>query len=182
MTPDDFRLLARSSASRWRALEFELQWFLPERPVRRLHAWLSRPGRMRIESADGEVLVDDHSPPGENFFYENYYWVALLDPQELAAGTDIEAVSEVEHAGRPACQAVLRPVEGYEPRCPCCPLLPSEVADPFGVLSVPRPPDFRYPDRFRARLDRRTGVCVFVEAIGGARAGVQHDLTILAVS
>ena len=182
MTPDEFREQARSSAARWRTVEFELRWFLPERPPRRLHAWLTRPGRLRIESETGEVLVDEHRSPDRDPFYENYYWVAMLDPQELATGTDLESVAEVEHAGRPAVEAVLRPVEGYAPRCPCCPLLPSEVVDPFAVLDVPRPAGFRFPDRFRVRLDRRTGMCVFIEAIGGTRAGVQHDLTILAAS
>jgi hypothetical protein len=205
---DRFRGLARSSPWRWRSLEFTLDWWLPERPFERVHAWLERPDGLRVESADGRVLLSGRpgrsvTPPpvldapqldGDGLvirrtwaqaaydpMYQNYYWVALLDPAELADGTDVAAVAEVHHHGRPAIEATVRPEAGYDARCTCCALLPCELADVYEGLA-PRPDGFSYPDRFVARVDVETGVCVYLEAIGGTRAGVQHDMTILAAA
>ena len=178
MSAERFRGLACSSPVRWRTLEFTLDWWLPEQPFRRLHAWLERPDRVRVESESGAVLADEAGR--SDLFFENYYWVAMLRPAELATGVAIDSVVPTEHAQRSAYEAVVRPIDGYQPRCSCCSLLPSDLIDPFEVLHVPRPDGFSFPDRFVARLDAQTGVCVYLEAIGGTRSGVQHDMTILA--
>jgi hypothetical protein len=113
--------------------------------------------------------------------YQDYRWVAMLDPVELAADVVVDGVTVVEHGGRPAWEAVVRTTPAYEPRCGCCPLLRSLEVDvrEYGprsehVLDV-------YPDAHRVRLDVGTGVCVSTEAIGGPEPGVLHDVRIEAV-
>jgi hypothetical protein len=125
--------------------------------------------------------------------YQDYFWVAMLDPVELADGRDFETgdvggpalvvddLVEVDHVGRTAWEAVVRPTEVYEPRCGCCPLLRTHRVDvlewgshPGGVLA-------EYPEAFRVRLDVGTGVCVGTEHIGGLTPGAGHELRIEAV-
>jgi hypothetical protein len=116
----------------------------------------------------------------------SYYEVAVLDPVELAdghddgPGTTIEDVRAVEHHGREAWEAVLRPTTTYDPRCPCCPLLECEPLD-GGFDPREEQPAFVYPDAHRVRLDVATGICVGNEQLGGTRSGAGHDLTIEAV-
>lgn len=52
---DDFRALARSSPWRWRALEFRRHGEDP------LHAWVRRPGELRVVDARGRVTVERES-------------------------------------------------------------------------------------------------------------------------
>jgi hypothetical protein len=117
----------------------------------------------------------------------NYYQVAVLDPVELADGHDggpgatIEAVRAVDHHGREAWEAILRPTAVYDPRCPCCPLLLSELIEDDGLGLRADDPGFVYPDAHRLRLDVGTGVCVANEQLGGSRAGTGHEITIEAV-
>jgi hypothetical protein len=117
----------------------------------------------------------------------NYYDVALLDPVELADGHDggpgatIDALREVDHHGRPAWEAVLRPTASYEPRCTCCALLLSEKMEKDGLSPRADNDSFVYPETHRVRLDVRTGVCVLIEQLGGTRTGSGHDITIEAV-
>lgn len=111
----------------------------------------------------------------------NYLWVAMLDPVELADGTDgpgtrLADLAEVAHHGRPAWEALAQPAAGYEPRCVCCSLLLCE--DSF---LGEKPPGFAMPDATRVRLDVETGVCVLSEQVGGSRAGQGHDVAIEAV-
>jgi hypothetical protein len=123
--------------------------------------------------------------------YQDYRWVAMLDPVELADGHDresgtvtravaLDAVTEVDHGGRPAWEAVVRTLPGYEPRCACCPLLHSRESDlleygPEGLCED-------YPEAYRVRLDVGTGVCVLSEELGGTPHGTAgHDLRIEAV-
>src|SRR5664279_1093872 len=58
--------------------------------------------------------------------YRDYFWVAMLDPVELAdgrspdgdatlSGTEIDAITVVDHAGRPAWEANLRPTPCSSP-------------------------------------------------------------------
>lgn len=128
----------------------------------------------------------DHDAP----MYVNYHWVAMLDPVELTdgqdpdtgewglAGTTIDDLYEVTHEGRPAWEAVLRPTSAYDPRCSCCALLPSAEVDAHDGW---RKRDGAYPDAFRVRLDRGTGICVLSEQLGGEYGGSGHRLAIEAV-
>jgi hypothetical protein len=121
--------------------------------------------------------------------YQDYFWVAMLDPVELAdggdwndrdAGTalDVDEVTEVDHFGRPAWEAVVRPTEAYEPRCGCCALLRTRRID---VLEYGAAMLADYPEAFRVRLDVGTGVCVQTQEIGGLSPGAGHEVRIEAV-
>jgi len=66
----------------------------------------------------------EHGDP----MWQNYTWTAMLDPDELSHDVDVDDVRSGELYGRDVWWARLRPVEGYEPRCGCCPLLWSEVS------------------------------------------------------
>ncbi|WP_141233673.1 hypothetical protein [Geodermatophilus saharensis] len=189
---DAFRALARSSPERWTTLRFTERrrrgWAWSE-PVR---AWLRRPDLLRVEDATGRVHVlrevgADHDP-----MWQDYRWVAELRPVELAdglapdtgelaAGTavEVDGLREVEHAGRPAWEALVVPTDRYEPRCGCCPLLRSRRVDELEWGGVPE--GVEYPSAHLVRLDVATGVCVWAEALDGTYAGGTHDLRIEAV-
>ena len=121
--------------------------------------------------------------------YQTYFWVAMLDPVELAegldpdtgarpAGTVVEDVGEVDHGGRPAWEAVVRTTPAYAPRCGCCALLPTRDGDQDDL--GPPVPLAGYPEAFRVRLDVGTGVCVLTRALDvPVRYG--HELRIEAV-
>ena len=117
----------------------------------------------------------------------SYYDVAVLDPVELADGGDggpgatVEHLRVVDHRGREAWEAVLSPMDAYDPRCACCALLLSEALEESGLGLRDEDPSFVYPDGHRVRLDVGTGVCVYNEQLGGTRAGYAHDITIEAV-
>jgi hypothetical protein len=124
--------------------------------------------------------------------FQDYAWVAMLDPVELAdgegdrAGTTLERLGTVEHHGRAAWEAVVRPTEAYAPRCSCCALLFSEkserlVADEGGPTVGAQEPEFVFADAHLVRLDVDTGVCVYSEQLGGDHSGWGHDVRIEAV-
>jgi hypothetical protein len=127
--------------------------------------------------------------------YRDYFWVAMLDPVELAdgqspdapgavlPGTEIDTVAPVEHAGRPAWEAIMRPAPAYDPRCPCCSLLRSREVDLAEAESGAGPTIVldEYPHSYRVRLDLATGVCVLTEPLGGTARGRGHELRIEAV-
>jgi hypothetical protein len=124
--------------------------------------------------------------------YQNYAWVAMLDPVELADGKDEETeqrvtplvvgeVTEVDHGGRPAWEAIVSTTPAYEPRCGCCPLLRSREVDLLEYGDDSERLLEQYPEAYRVRLDVGTGVCVSTEEIGGPTPGRGHDLRIEAV-
>ena len=163
--------------------------FPPTDQTRWTYPWpLEAAARAPGPRPDGLIGV---RPPHLSYdapMYRDYSWVAMLDPAELADGARgaaqpliVEAVREVDHGGRPAWEAVVRPTPSYEPRCGCCPLLRSREVDlaEYGpgadqVLA-------EYPEAFRVRLDVGTGVCVLTGEIGGLSPGAGHDLRIEAV-
>jgi hypothetical protein len=137
----------------------------------------------------GPVLRPDglvaHRPEGWAFehgdpMWENYLWTAMLDPDELSHDVDVEDVHAGELGGREIWSARLRAVEGYDPRCGCCPLLWSEVAarDEYGD----EPERLRtfaaqgYPEAHEVGLDVDTGVVVLLEPLGGGRT--DHGFTV----
>ena len=120
--------------------------------------------------------------------WQDYRWVAMLDPAELVDGTDGEHGTEllelrpVDHHGRPAWEALLRPTDAYEPRCSCCPLLWSpQSAAAEAAAGLPVPEGATYADAHLVRLDVETGVCVLTREVGGPRDGQGHDLRITEV-
>jgi hypothetical protein len=150
-------------------------------------------GAEPVRRPDGLIAARQ---PGFSYdapMYQDYRWVAMLDPVELADGRDhdtgeptwpalvVDDLTEVEHAGRPAWEAVVRTTPVYEPRCGCCPLLRTREIDLLEFADYPEYVLARYPDGYRVRLDVGTGVCVFTEEIGGLTPGRGHDLRIEAV-
>ena len=109
--------------------------------------------------------------------WQDYRFVAALDPYELADGVDVLELATVAHGGRPAWEALLRPTAGYEPRCSCCPLMRTRETDLMEGLE-PRP---GYAEAHRVRLDVGTGVCVSAREIGGPGDGTGHDLVLVEV-
>jgi hypothetical protein len=212
-TADDFRALARSSPWLWTTLRFTVRWSLEAHGTSAVRAWLRRPDRLRVETVDGALVQVVREPPRpalpvpelrpdglvarrppvyqhaiDDPMHENYYWVSVLDPGELAdgdaddgtgrPGLDVEDVAEVEHGGRPAWEALVRTTSRYEPRCGCCSLLRDRGID---ELEWGEPKLEAYPEAYRVRLDVGTGVCVRNEALGGSISGQGHDLRIEAV-
>ena len=123
--------------------------------------------------------------------YQSYSWVAMLDPLELAdgdadregPGVVVGEVSEGEHGGRPVWQAILSTTPAYEPRCSCCPLLPSADAaalDPIQATAGGAD-GYAHGTEFLVRLDVGTGVCVLIEQLDGTDLGRGHELRIEAV-
>jgi hypothetical protein len=214
---EDFRALARSSPWLFTTLRFTLRRGRPETAVR---AWLRRPDAVRVETLGGALLQVVHAPLGGtppapalradglvaeprpyldrdgDPMWENYVFVALLDPVELADGQDregdgsgpfappleMEAVREVAHGGRPTWEAVVATTDTYEPRCACCSLLHDRVIDRLEWDdAAERFADVVYPTASRVRLDVGTGVCVLTEALDGTWVGDGHEVLIEAV-
>jgi hypothetical protein len=110
----------------------------------------------------------EHSDP----MWENYTWTAMLDPEELAHHVDVDGVRAGGLHGREVWWARLRPVQGYDPRCGCCPLLWSEVAaraeygdDPERLARFSAE---GYPAAHDVALDVQTGIVVALEPIGSS--------------
>ncbi len=132
-----------------------------------------------LPSETDSWLVDWDDP-----FYENYQWIAMLNPLELTRSahdrsfattrTEVSEVAVVEHHGRPAWESVVRTTEQYDARCECCPLLSGHYdfdADHW----VPGPPA-------TVRLDVQTGICVYVgTTTDQPTGGFDIDVTILSV-
>jgi|tagenome__1003787_1003787.scaffolds.fasta_scaffold20903988_2 hypothetical protein len=134
----------------------------------------ARPGDLPVFRPDGLVAErpDDwylgHSDP----MWENYTWTAMLDPEELGHHVDLDDLRTGEVHGREVWWARLRPVEGYDPRCGCCPLLWSDVAARAEYGDDPkRMAGFSaqgYPTAHDVALDVQTGIVVVLEPIGAA--------------
>jgi hypothetical protein len=207
LTPsaDTFAALARSSPWRWSTMRFTVSW--PGDPWKSgaVRAWLRRPDVLRVEALDGGLLQVVREPPDvrravpvlrpdglvasrpapwasgtDAPMHQDYHWVAMLDPAELA-DVRVESLTEVAHHRRPAWEAVVSPTVSYEPRCGCCPLLRSRRIDLLEYEDRPEHVLAAYPEAFRVRLDVGTGVCVLTEEIGGLTPGKGHDLCIEAV-
>jgi hypothetical protein len=153
------------------------------------------PATVELPARRSDGLVAER-PDGMSYdapMFQDYRWVAMLDPVELADGRDpddglpvrpslvVDSVSAVEHAGRPTWEAVVRTTHVYTPRCGCCPLLRSEAADLLEYGDYPERVRSAYPEAYRVRLDVGTGVCVFTAEIGGLTPGQGHELRIEAV-
>ena len=111
-------------------------------------------------------------------YYSDYRFVAVLDPHELSQGVDVLEVRALEHGGRSAWEALLRPTDEYDPRCPCCPLLQSLECD----LSMDVEPQPSYADAHLVRLDVGTGVCVRTQEVGGPYDGLVHNLVVVSAT
>ncbi|MCZ4563932.1 hypothetical protein O4160_24115 [Rhodococcus sp. IEGM 1401] len=226
---EQFRRLAQSSPWLWESVEFEL---LPTRHTLSVHAWIRRPGNMRVEDANGKLvervgagipyagmgvqysngaprqlegrwpsdttptfdsdglvsalpsIADSWLVDYDDPFYENYQWIAMLNPIEVTRSghdhsstetvTELSEVRAVEHHGRPAWQATVVTTDRYDARCECCALLSGHY-DSETRHWVPGPP-------VTVRLDVQTGICVYVgPPVDQPTAEPDLDLTIIAV-
>ncbi|MBB5786307.1 hypothetical protein [Jiangella mangrovi] len=114
--------------------------------------------------------------------YENYLWVAMLDPVELSDGVDVLSVEQVVREGRDTLEATVRPTAAYDPRCTCCALLIGEVsAELLRAEGGPDPEDRAFADAFAVALDVETGICVELRELGGDDDGAGFDVRIEAV-
>lgn len=110
--------------------------------------------------------------------WQDYRFVAVLDPYELSDGVEVLELGAVEHGGRPTWEALLRPTSDYSPRCACCPLMRTRDTDLMeGLEPLPG-----YADAHRIRLDVGTGVCVQAREDGGPTDGTGHELVVVQAS
>lgn len=127
----------------------------------------TRPDGRREDERPGP-LVDEDDP-----MWQNYSWVAMLDPDELSHDVTITDVEEIEVRGRLTWAATMTPVEDYQPRCSCCALLWGEVA--AGQMTFPDPepgaPTPQLPTAHRVGIDRQTGVVTTLRPLGGDTTG-----------
>lgn len=112
--------------------------------------------------------------------WQNYRWVAMLDPVELSHGVEVREVHARERFGRLTWTATCRALpetregafDGYEPRCSCCPLLFGAVSQALefatGDHMAPSQEEVAgYPSAYWVSLDVQTGVVVDVEPQDG---------------
>ena len=113
----------------------------------------------------------------EDPMWQSYDWVAMLDPAELDRGVEVDDLRAGHRRRRPTWTARPRPVEGYEPRCGCCPLLLSDVSmrDEYGEDWAP-PADEPLPTTYDVSLDVATGVVVSLRPVDGVRAGSSFEV------
>lgn len=135
-------------------------WLLPPRLVTPVYDHIGLV-RRRPEAAYGEP------------FFEDPRFASMLDPVEFAGKApvsfdtpfanlvEITSISQVEHEGRRALEAVLSPNHTYRPTAPGSPLIGA------GSTAV--------------RVDWETGVCVSTLALDGPLAGSGHSVRILGV-
>jgi hypothetical protein len=157
---------------------------------------LDADGFLRTRPADSLMAQDP--------MWQDYLWVAMLDPHELAdgdpwrdvGGREVGEVPEVsppgtvlrdlaatERNGRPTWWAVVAPTESYDPRCTCCALLWGDVAQRL-LAGEGGPPVADDPDpttEWLVGLDLETGVVVSLEALDGAAAGDGFTVDIASV-
>ena len=135
-----------------------------------------RPDGLVAERPEGYAF--EHGDP----MWENYTWTAMLDPDELSHHVAVDDVRNDARSGREAWVARLRPEEGYEPRCGCCPLLWSEISVRGEYGREPeRLARFKaegYPHAYDVALDAQTGVVVALEPVGGPGLVEGFTLTI----
>ena len=134
-----------------------------------------------VARAEREFTVHYDAP-----MIQDYQFVALLDPVELADGAPSDAdaerayadgvsppipdgceltrVREEDRHGRRTWWATAVPTDAYCPRCSCCALLSGRVSSRLVALEsgAAAPPDAGGATSFLVGLDVDTGICVSV--------------------
>jgi hypothetical protein len=133
-----------------------------------------------VANRPSSVDVDYDDP-----MWQSFDWVAMLDPVELSTGTVLSDLAQSTRLGRSTWWAMARAVEGYAPRCSCCPLLWGEVSERLlhgeAGQTYAVPPGAAYPDAWLVGLDVQTGVVVSCEPVNGSRQDRGFTMEILAV-
>lgn len=117
----------------------------------------------------------------DELMWQDYRWVAMLDPLELASGVEMTDVRVADREGRETWWARMRAVQGYEPRCGCCPLLWSEVSDTDEHDAGGPEPVGPWPSAYDVGLDRATGVVVSVRSVDLPVEHAWFEVSILGV-
>lgn len=119
-----------------------------------------RPDGLVTDRPPGSFPWDTHEV--NDPMYDNYRWVAMLDPLELSEAVDLTDVRETTHHGRPVWAARAVPTQEYAPRCGCCALLWSEVSDrdEYGEEADLSGND--YPLAWEVVLDMATAIVVSI--------------------
>lgn len=151
--------------------------------------------------ADGFVVRRPLAWMAEDPMWQDYQFVALLDPVELADGEsvdpgdddadpppalDLHRTDATVRAGRETWWAEVTPRPEYVPRCGCCPLLFGRVSEDLearagGPRVLDREPDLVYATSYLVGLDVQTGICVHVEHLDGSHVGSGFSLDVLGV-
>ncbi len=144
--------------------------------------------------ADGFVVRRPADRVSDDPMWQDYQWVAMLDPVELADGSlrepgpvwsadaapppalDVHRLDAAVRHGRETWWAEVSPLEGYSPRCSCCPLLFGRVSEDIEMASGgptlrSRQADLAYATAYLVALDVETGICVHVEHLDGDHVG-----------
>jgi len=145
--------------------------------------------------ADGFVQRRPWFPgTSDDPMWQDYEFVALLDPVELADGfprdpapgwgpddvrppaLDVHRLDASVRRDRETWWAEVSPRTDYFPRCSCCPLLFGAVSESLeaaggGPTALERNPELVYASAYLVALDVQTGVCVHVEHLDGDHAG-----------
>ncbi len=160
----------------------------PDRRTLRAPVWWTDPTTPRPRRDRDGLVVEPmrwaDALPVDDAMWVNYRWVAMLNPRELADGQDgspalaIESLVAGVRKGRATLLATVRPLLGYDPRCGCCPLLPSCESEMAEGDPEPMGP---FADAHWVALDLATGVCVAAHQIGGPHDGAGFSVTIEAV-
>jgi hypothetical protein len=123
-----------------------------------------RPDGLVAERPSGPAI--DFDDP----MWQSYRWIAMLDPVELSHDVELTDLRAGQRGGRETWWARAVPVEGYDPRCSCCPLLWSRISHELEYGDPPkRPHATDYPDAYDIALDVQSGMVVEVRAVGGSR-------------
>ncbi|HYN67506.1 MAG TPA: hypothetical protein VES93_11510 [Ornithinibacter sp.] len=154
--------------------------------------------------ADGFVVRRPPASTSDDPMWQDYQWVAMLDPVELADGRartpsadlgpdagpppalDVHRLDASVRHGRETWWAEVSPREDYSPRCSCCPLLFGRVSEELETLAggpsmLERRPGLVYATAYLVALDVGTGVCVHVEHLDGDHTGRGFSVEIRAV-
>ncbi len=143
-----------------------------------------------LVDARPDELVEDfvarHSIVYGDLMWQSYDWVAMLDPLELSHHTVVSALRAGTREGRPTWWARVAAVDGYEPRCGCCPLLWSAVSErdeaaAGGVTWADQHPGVTYPEAYDVALDVQTGIVVSLRPVGGDRPDAGFDVDVLEI-
>ncbi len=153
---------------------------------------------------DGFVVRRPSQPLADDPMWQDYQFVAMLDPVELADGMprdpgpdwdadaarppalDLHRLDAASRRGRATWWAEVSPRDDYDPRCGCCPLLFGRVSEDVeaqagGPRLRDRQPDLDYTTAYLVALDVQTGVCVHVEHLDGTFVGRGFSLDVLGV-
>ena len=154
--------------------------------------------------AAGLVGTRPRGPMADDPMWQDYQFVAMLDPVELADGMprgpgpdrdpdavrppalDVHRVDTSTRLGRETWWAEVSPRAEYDPRCSCCPLLFGRVSEEIEAAGGGRTlrgdrAGLVYATGYLVGLDVETGVCVHVEHLDGDHAGRGFSLDVLGV-